>query len=250
MTFQKYEFQELSAEQPKKTFSEAETYREPNFRTQRDAQEVSKILKQGSNFQLDHHVAGQLGLEEKARKEAEERIQKEIAKRWEKTSEQAEAAGYTKGIEEGRQQAFQSELPRIQEKVAKLDQLIEEMNTFRQKIFQANESFLMDLIARVAGMVALKEVTVDPDYIRRLLISLLHQIGTKDDTKIYLSPPDFANVDALYQSLQKEFGKLSNTTIEASEAIPVGGCKIETRFGVVDASVQTQIENVMKALKG
>lgn len=250
MTFQKYEFKELSTETPKQSFSEAKTFQEPNFRTQRDAQEVGRILKKESHFQLDQNVSKQLGLEEKARKEAEEKIEKEISRRWERASEQAEAAGYTKGLEEGQQKAFEAELPRIQEKVAKLDHLMDEMNSLRQKIFAANESFLMDLIARVAGMVALKEVSVDPDYIRRLVINLLHQIGTKDDTKIYLSPQDFQNVDSLYQSLQKEFGKLSNTTVEASDSIPVGGCKIETRFGVVDASVQTQIENVMKALKG
>jgi flagellar assembly protein FliH len=252
MPFEKYEFRELTPEAPQKEpeFAKAEFYQEPNFRTQRDVNEIGKILKKESHFQLDRHVASQLGLEEKARKEAEEKIEREIQRRWEQNSERAEVAGYAKGLEEGKQEAFKAELPRIQEKVAKLEHLFEEMNSFRQKIFSANESFLMDLIARVAGMVALKEVSVDPDYIRRLVISLMHQIGTKDDTKIYLSPEDFKNVDALYQSLQKEFGKLSNTTVEASDSIPVGGCKIETRFGVVDASISTQIENVMKALKG
>jgi flagellar biosynthesis/type III secretory pathway protein FliH len=98
-------------------------------------------------------------------------------------------------------------------------------------------------------MVVLKEVEIDKDYVRRLVITLLQQLGTKDDIKIHLSETDFANVEVLKQALDKEFGKLNNTTIEVSGEVPVGGCKIETRFGVVDASIAAQIENVKKTLK-
>jgi flagellar assembly protein FliH len=108
----------------------------------------------------------------------------------------------------------------------------------------------MDLIAEVAGMIVLREVEVDREYVRRLVTALLQQLGTKDDIKIHLSESDYANVETLRQALEKEFGKLSNTTIEVGSEVPVGGCKIETRFGVVDASIAAQIENVKKALKG
>ncbi len=81
------------------------------------------------------------------------------------------------------------------------------------------------------------------------MTTLLQQLSTKEDLKIQLSEADFANVDMLRQSLEKEFGKLNNTTIEANPEIPVGGCKIETRFGVMEASIASQIENVRRALK-
>lgn len=245
-SFQKYEFKELTATAPP---SAAETYREPKFEAGTDAAHVEAIARKGGRFLLDQAVAGQLGLAERDRRAAEERIQKELERRWEQASEKAEVAGYTKGLEEGKAEAFKAELPRVQEKVEKLDHLLRDIDSFREKIFSANEAFLMDIIAQVASMVALKEVSVDQEYVRRLVTSLLHQLGAKDDVKIFLSPQDHGNAQALFQFLEKEFGKLSNTAIEASDEIPVGGCKIETRFGVVDASVQTQIENVMKSLK-
>jgi flagellar biosynthesis/type III secretory pathway protein FliH len=97
--------------------------------------------------------------------------------------------------------------------------------------------------------VVLKEVAIDKEYVHRVVVALLNQLGTREDIKIFLSESDFANMESLRLSIEKEFGKLSNTTIETSQEIPVGGCKIETRFGVVDASVQTQIENITKALQ-
>lgn len=246
--FQKYEFKDLSKPE-EKVVSNATVYKEPVFHSHRDTEGAAATLKKGENFRLDEAVANQLGVDEKERLAAESRVQKEIDRRWEQVSEKAEVAGYTKGLEEGRKEAYEAELPRIREKVEKLDYLMRELDTFREKIFAANEVFLMDLIAQVAGMVALKEVSVDSDYLRRLVTALLQQVGTKEDLKIFLSNQDHANAESLFQALQKEFGKLSNTTIEVSEEIPVGGCRIETRFGVVDASVSTQIENVMKSLR-
>lgn len=246
--FVKYEYRDLSKPDPVPT-SNVKKYEEPKFELHNDVEAVVAVVNKHEHFALDEHVSNQLGLGEREKKAAEARIQKELESRWEVAAGKAEVAGYTKGLEEGKKEAYQAELPRIKERVEKLDFLLEEINSLRSKIFTANEAFLMDLIAQVAGMVALKEVALDQDYVKRLVIALLHQVGTKEDIKIFLSQQDHANAESLYQAIQKEFGKLSNTTIEPSEEVPSGGCKIETRFGVVDASVITQVESVMKSLK-
>jgi flagellar assembly protein FliH len=243
--FKPYEFKELNANGASIT----KRFDEPKFASHRDADKIDKSHRGSDHFSLDHTVAGQLGVHERERQEAEARIQAELERRWEQMAEQAEVAGYTKGLEEGKAEAFKAEMPRVAEKLARFDSILREFDGYRTQIFAANEAFLMDLIAQVAGMVALKAVDTDPDYVRRLVTTLVEQLSTKDDLKIYLSDADFENVEMLRNSLQKEFGKLSNTSIEASPDISVGGCKIETRFGVVDASVATQIENVMKTLK-
>ncbi|MGE3261733.1 MAG: FliH/SctL family protein [Bacteriovoracia bacterium] len=225
-------------------------YQEPTFVSRVSPKEAdSSHRHQNEHFHLDKAVAGQLGIDDRVKQEQEDYLEKELARRWEKMSDQAEAAGYTKGLEEGKAEAHKAEVPRLTERMAKFDQLLQELDGCRAQVFTANEAFLMDLVARVAGMVALKEVEVDPDYIRRVVMALLQQLGSKDDLKIFLSEADVANIDSLRGVIEKEYGKLTNTVIETSPEIPVGGCKIETRFGVVDASVATQIDNVMKALK-
>lgn len=250
MSFQPFQYQGRKKPEPNQGASGGPAkYQEPTFHVGVSEQEADTAHKKASHFHLDTAVAGQLGIDERERQAQEARMEKELARRWEQASEQAEAAGYTKGLQEGKAEAYKAELPRINERVVRLENLLREFDGFRERIFTANEGFLMDLIARVAGMVALKEVEVDPDYIRRVVMALLQQLGSKDDLKIYLSEPDAANIESLRAAIEKEFGKLQNTSIETSPEIPVGGCKIETRYGVVDASVATQIENVMKSLK-
>ncbi len=230
--------------------AEVRAFEEPKFEAHVNLGDVDKVHKGGNvSFKLDPNVVEQLGIDAREKAAQEARISKEMERRWEQASEKAEVAGYTKGLEEGKAEAYKAELPRIQERMDKLDALLQQFDSFRERIFAANEAFLMDLIGEIAGMVVLKEVELDRDYIKRLVITLLQQLSTRDDLKIHLSEADFANVEDLKQALDKEFGKLSNTTIEPSDSIPVGGCKIETRFGVVDASIASQIENVKKALK-
>lgn len=205
--------------------------------------------KELPHFHLDSRVAEQLGIEEKRRIEFEQRVQSEIERRWQKSSEKAQVEGFQSGLEKGKKQAYEAELPRIKEKLDRLESVLQECDKMREKIFLANEAFVMDLIAQVARMVALKEVELDKDYLHRVVVSLLNQLGTREDMKITVSDIDFATIEDLRLSVEKEFGKLANTAWEHSPRVPVGGVKIETRFGVVDASVQTQIENLMRALK-
>lgn len=227
----------------------AKEHKARTFETHPD-QQVSKIAeKREQHFHLDSIVSNQLGLEAKQKKEFEELVQKEIDRRWQISKEKAEVEGFTKGLEEGKKDAILAEKPRIEEKLARVEAFLQNCDKMKERIFTTNESFLMDLIAQVARMVVLKEVEIDKEYINRVVISLLNQLGTKEDIKIFVSESDAAVIDGLKAAVEKEFGKLSNTTFERSTQVLPGGCKIETRFGVVDAAVQTQIENVMRSLK-
>jgi flagellar assembly protein FliH len=251
MSFQPFAYRDPSKPAPAATVpgDRAQAYAEPNFELPKDAQAADSAHRRPGHFKLDREVESQLGIDTRIRDEQDAKLKTELERRWEKMSEQAEVEGYTKGLAEGKAEAYKAELPRINERIEKMDRILQEFDSAREKIFTANEVFVMELVARVAGMVALKEVELDKDYVRRVVMALLQQLGSRDDLKIFLSEADSENIDSLRQVMEKEYGKLTNTMIEVSAEIPVGGCKIETRFGVVDASVATQIENVMKALK-
>lgn len=248
MDVKKFEYPDLTQ---RREGPAVKRYQEPKFEAHVNTSAVDAIHKKksDSSFKLDKIVIDQLGMEDRENAALETRVAREIEKRWELAAEKAEVAGYTRGLEEGKAEAYRAELPRIKERVEKFDHILQQFDSCKEKIFSANEAFLMELIAEVSGMVVLKEIELDKDYVRRLVTTLLQQLSTKEDLKIHLSEADFANVEALRSSLEKEFGKLNNTTIEASPEISVGGCKIETRFGVMDASIASQIENVRRALK-
>lgn len=210
--------------------------------------EIAKKAGQG-RFRLDHNVAQTLAIEETERQRIEQRIKEEIEKRWSLVKEKAEVEGYTTGLNQGKAEAYKAEKPRIEEKLARFDQMLQELDQFRERIFQANEAFLMEIISQVCRMVLLKELAVDKEYLHRIVTHLLQQLSTKEDVRVLISEADKDLLESLKLAIEKEFGALKSTVLETSPDIKTGGCKVETRYGVIDASVSAQIENVLKALK-
>lgn len=249
MTFQRYVFNPETQEPQQKISHDPSTYVQKDFHTEPSSIVVETSDLKRDRFFLDKTVAGQLGLEEKKRKEFEDRINTEINKRWERTKEKAEVEGFTKGLGEGRAEAYKAEEPRIKEQIAKLEELLTTFDTFREKIFLANEAFLIEIISRIAKMIVLKEVAVDPEYIKRLVLHLLQEIGEKDDLVISLSKEDAENIETLKSAISQEFGHLKHTVFEVSETLSKGSCQIETKYGVIDAAVSTQIEKVLESIK-
>lgn len=204
---------------------------------------------QASKFELNPMMAHAIGVEEEADARKEEKIKVELEKRWEILRAKAEVDGFQAGLEEGKKEAYLAERPRIEAQLGRLESIVSELTGMREKIFQENEHFIMELIAQVMRTILLKEVTQDQDYLRRVLVAILAQTGARQDIRILISEQDRRLIDGLHMLLEKEFGKLSNTSIEASADIAPAGCKVETRFGVVDATLQTQIDNIVQTLR-
>ena len=104
-------------------------YQEPTFVSRVNPKEADSVHRtHKGHFHLDNAVSGQLGIEDREREEREVFLEKELARRWEKMSEQAEAAGYRKGLEEGKAEAYKAELPRINERMGKFDVILNELD--------------------------------------------------------------------------------------------------------------------------
>src|SRR3990167_2924524 len=102
MSFQKFEYKELvdaSGSMANAAGSsgglDVKEFKSPELKFQAkqkiEAQNVS-----GTRFKLDTNVSAQLGVEERERLVAEDRIKKEIERQWEQVAEKAEVSGYTK----------------------------------------------------------------------------------------------------------------------------------------------------------
>jgi len=199
-------------------------------------------------FALDALVSKHLGLEAHEKQKVEAEITREIERRWTIAKEKAEVDGFTRGLEDGKKEAFVAETPKIKEKLDHLDNLLKEIDKMRFKVFEENEKFLMDILAHALRMVALKEISTDQEYLKRLILSLLEQIGTVDAVKITVCDKDMDRIKSLHEVIQKEFSQLSHTVIEHRPDLPENSCVVETKFNVIHASLEKQIANVMNSI--
>jgi flagellar assembly protein FliH len=122
------------------------------------------------------------------------------------------------------------------------------MEKAKGEFFEANREFLMNVIYRIAKTVLLKEITTDREYLLRLSRELLERCGLRENLTLRLHPSDASSVEMLKQGLMQSYSNLRNLSIELSDHVHQGGCILETEWGAIDGSLETQLSQVLSTL--
>jgi flagellar assembly protein FliH len=205
---------------------------------------------QGADGRFNLHPAARksLGIDHEEQRHLEVRINEEVEKRLAELKEQAREEGFALGKSEGQELALQEFQVQTQPVYDRFMNVLSEFENSKQEIFHANEQFLIQLVFQVAKQVTLKEVKADPNYVKNLCALLVEQIGAKDHVKIKIGRDDFNQVETIRDYLKQQFIDLKNIQIDVSDEFVNGGCKVETDLARINASVDTQLQLINKAL--
>lgn len=201
-------------------------------------------------FSLNPLLREPLGIEEEERRVIEERVQARLKEIMETEVAQARAEGFEAGRKEGFQAAREEFRAEGSQKLQRLDSVIADAEQAKEEIYRANERFVINTIFRVARMVMLKELATDKQYILRLAKELIERVGIRENIRIRIHPSEFETMQSVRDGLDKHFGGLKNLQIEPSNEINAGGCILETEWNAIDATIDTQLKAIEKALLG
>ena len=201
-------------------------------------------------FKVNALLRDPLAIEEEERRVIDARVTQNVAAVREVAWTEGEKKGYEDGLKRGRDEAYEQFRHESAKSLQSFETFVQKFETLKTEIFKANERFLMELVFRVAKMVTLKELSTDSDYVLRLSRQLLDQVGIRDNVKIRINPKDAQSLELLKADLIKQFPDLKNLNIEVSPEVEGGGCMIETQWSAIDASLETQLAGLQKALSG
>jgi flagellar assembly protein FliH len=180
-------------------------------------------------------------------------IEERVSQKLNELSEQTRAEAFTQGHAEGLKKGHDEALVEFQAESAKrleqLDALIAAMDGAKGELFEANREFLMNVVYRISKAVLLKEISADREYLLRLSRELIERSGLRDNLTLKIHPSDAESVEMLKQGLLQSFSSLRNLTIELSDHVNAGGCILETEWGAIDASLETQLSQVLSTLE-
>lgn len=154
--------------------------------------------------------------------------------------ERGQADGYRKGMEKREKDLASS--------AETLKKLVLEVENIRRNILERGEARVLGLVVAVAGKVIRQEISTDRDIILNVLREAVKSILDRDRIKIRLNPRDHERMSKLAPSLISGFEGIRSISLEAVESIHPGGAVIETAFGEVDATIEQQLEEILKAL--
>lgn len=171
-----------------------------------------------------------------------------ITAEWPLLEQQARNDGYQSGFRAGEaagtQKARQQAAQECEQIMLKASASIEEWVHFRVRIRQQLEHDLVRLATSIARRIVRRELTVDPDALNGIVKAAVAKIDAREIHRLVVSAADAPVV-------QRRMAELSlplRVEVTADSALPRGSLILETSRGQLDASVETQLEEIDRGL--
>ncbi len=170
---------------------------------------------------------------------------------------QAEAAAIRAQAEQAGKQAAEAAIEQIlNDKVAKqmstlrpaLDGLVTQLADARGEWLDHWDRSAIDLAAKMAARVVRAEVAQRPEVTVEWIREALQLASGSSAITVRLNPADFENLGAQVEQLADSMGKLTETTFVADPQVTLGGCLVETRHGVIDQQIESQLNRLVEDL--
>lgn len=147
------------------------------------------------------------------------------------------AQGHEEGLQSGRAQAA-AERDRLR---AVLDKSAQQIGAIEDQLGDA----LIDLALDIARQVVRRELTQNATVVCGVVDEVLHSLPTgTPNLKIWLHPDDLAVVETYLGTEHPQ----ADWRLFGDETVVPGGCRAETPFGAIDATVQTRWQRVAASL--
>lgn len=153
--------------------------------------------------------------------------------------ENAAKEGYKAGIEQA-----QSDIQQV--RIA-----IEDFLKAKQEVFEYIAPDILEISIDIAKKIVKHEIEQDPEIVLATILDVLKTIS-KDEAKISIkvNPTQVNLVKENIPEILSLTGLETKISVFADETIDAGSCIILTSNGVVDATIDTQLEIIKEAFKG
>ena len=180
----------------------------------------------------------------KKRKEAEDILKdahKKVALLEQEAYEKGFAQGEKDGLELGEKKAIKV--------IENIENLFIEIGNLKKEIIKQHEKEILELIFAIVKKILHDHVDIDEKTIKDIVVRALNVTTEKSEIVLKVNPEDFDFVERLRPEFLTKFKELKSITATSDPSITKGGCFLETPYGDVDATFETQLERISQSLK-
>ncbi len=157
---------------------------------------------------------------------------------------------------EGHAAALKTIDQRVAERVTKhVGTLTPALQQSAAEIQQAKQSWLkhwegqaVRVATAIAARVIRREIRQTPAITLALVREALELAAGSAELKLLLHPNDHKALGADVRQIIAAVGKLAQVEVSPADHVSPGGCRVETRFGVIDQSVEAQLARIEEEL--
>jgi flagellar assembly protein FliH len=160
------------------------------------------------------------------------------------TAEQQARQAYESGLRAGEGAAHKALESEVRAAVDRLTEAIADVAAARSAVIQRAEADTVRLAIEIARRVLHRELTVDANALQALTKAALQKLQSQEIHRVRVHP---AQEQVVRLSLQ-ESGRGQAIEILADPSLPPGGILFDIGRGALDASVGTQLDEIVRGL--
>jgi flagellar assembly protein FliH len=167
---------------------------------------------------------------------------------------QGRLEGIRQGTEEGRKTGHDAALaeikPQLSQTLTALTAVVTQLDAARHDLESAGIHEVVQLAAAIARRVTKRQAAIDPMVLTENLKEAMKLAVQAADVQIVIHPNQRETLVNELPRLKMEWPAVKHVELVEDEAVGIGGCRIMTRHGEVDARIDEQLDRVIADLGG
>lgn len=149
------------------------------------------------------------------------------------------------------QEGYKAGLEKAQKDIEMVKNAITDFLVAKQEVFEYIAPDILEISIDIARKIVKHEIKQEPEVVLETILDVLKNIS-KDESKISIKvhPQQVDLIKNSIPSIISSTGLEIKIFVSPDETIDLGSCIILTSNGVIDATVNTQIEIIKEAFKG
>lgn len=147
--------------------------------------------------------------------------------------------GYSVGLEQAK------------DDISQVKTALQDFLKAKQEVFEYIAPDILEISINIAKKIVKHEIEQDPQILLATILDVLKTIS-RDEARINIkvNPAEIATVKGHVPEISSALGLDAKITVIADETIDIGNCIVQTNNGIVDATLDTQLEIIKEAFKG
>ena len=129
-----------------------------------------------------------------------------------------------------------------------LQQTIRELQNAKHAWMSHWEKSAVGVATAIAERIIRHEVKNRPEITTTLVREALGMAIGSDEVRIHMNPVDYKTLGDQVQMIIQEVSGLGPVQVCPNPQISQGGCRVETRFGVIDQQFESQLARITEEL--
>ncbi len=186
---------------------------------------------------------------EKARQEAEaiKKRAEEFYLQKKKAAEELESQAYEKGFEQGQKDGKELGSKQFEAMAQRLDRLISNLQNQGKNLGKKYEAQIVNLSILMASRMVNHELSIKPELVVSIVKRALRHVVEGTSLKLHLNPADAELIEKRFMDRLSPPGK-HKIELVTDPKITRGGCLLETKFGLIDATTETRWEEISRSI--